>query len=189
MPFEDLETNRLLLKKLANTDAAHIQQKFPHWDIVKYLDRNAVPWPYPDNGGEFFVNNVAIPAMQNQEVYIWSLRLKTNPDELIGIIGLYNKQDNNRGFWLAQEYHGCGLMREACERVTSYWFNELGQTALRVAKAKVNEKSRKISLAEGMKVIRTGQKEYVSGTHDCELWELTREEWLNRQISDHSESS
>ncbi|WP_426577525.1 GNAT family N-acetyltransferase [Xenorhabdus stockiae] len=183
MPFEDLETKRLLLKKLAHTDAIHIQQKFPHWDIVKYLDKKAVPWPYPDNGGDIFVNNVAIPAIQEQKAYIWSLRIKAKPNEFIGVIGLYNTQDNNRGFWLSLEYQGHGFMREACEKVTSYWFTELDRTVLRVAKAKVNDKSRNISLSEGMKVIRTDKKEYVSGEYDNEIWELTREEWLNRQIS------
>ncbi|MDR0218258.1 MAG: GNAT family N-acetyltransferase [Enterobacteriaceae bacterium] len=181
MPFEDLETQRLLLKRLATDDAAHIQQKFPHWEIVKYLDSNAVPWPYPANGGENFVNNVALPAIQNQKAYVWSLRIKTNPDEFIGVIGLYTKPDNNRGFWLSLEYQGQGLMREACERVTGYWFNELGQTVLRVAKASVNDKSRRISLAEGMKVIRTEKKKYVSGQFDSEIWELTREDWLKQQ--------
>ncbi|MEX0446140.1 GNAT family N-acetyltransferase [Xenorhabdus sp. SGI246] len=189
MSFNDLETKRLLLKKLAYDDASQIQQKFPHWDIVKYLDSHSVPWPYPDNGGQYFVNNIAMPAIQDQKAYIWSLRIKTNPNELIGIIGLYNKHDNNRGFWLSLEYQGRGLMREACERVTSYWFNELGNTVLRVSKAKVNDNSRKISLAEGMKVIRTETKEYVSGKYDCEIWELTKEDWCNRQRLHLSENN
>ncbi|MDE1497371.1 hypothetical protein KKJ25_21360, partial [Xenorhabdus bovienii] len=38
MPFDNLETERLLLRKLAYDDATQIQQKFPHWEVVKYLD-------------------------------------------------------------------------------------------------------------------------------------------------------
>ncbi|WP_340620358.1 hypothetical protein [Xenorhabdus siamensis] len=76
-----------------------------------------------------------MPVIQDQKAYIWSLRIKTNPNELIGIIGLYNKH------------------------------------------------------AEGMKVIRTETKEYVSGKYDCEIWELTKEDWCHRQQLRLSENS
>ncbi|MDX7988120.1 GNAT family N-acetyltransferase [Xenorhabdus sp. 12] len=186
MHFENLETKRLLLKKLAYDDAPHIQQKFPHWEIVKYLDSNAVPWPYPADGAEHFVNNVAYPAMQSGKAWIWSMRLKNNPDEFIGIIGLYDKPNNNRGFWLSLEYQGQGFMREACEKVTDYWFNTLNMPVLRTPKACINQGSRKISLIQGARIIKVEEKEYVSGTYDSETWEITKEEWLKRNLSQNT---
>ncbi|MDC9595532.1 GNAT family N-acetyltransferase [Xenorhabdus anantnagensis] len=180
MPFDDLETKRLLLKKLAYDDAIQIQQKFPHWDIVKYLDSRAVSWPYPDDGADYFVKKVALPAIQSGKAWIWSIRVKKQPDELIGVIGLYDKQDNNRGFWLSLEYQGQGLMREACEKVTDYWFHVLGQSVLRTQKASINQGSKKISLSQGAKLIKVEEKEYVSGRHDCEFWEITKDEWCHR---------
>ncbi|KMJ45596.1 acetyltransferase [Xenorhabdus khoisanae] len=180
MAIDDLETERLLLKKLVHNDAPQIQQKFPHWDIVKYLDGSAVPWPYPADGAEYFVNKIALPAMQSGKARLWSIRIKEHPDELIGVIGLYDKQDNNRGFWLSLDYQGQGLMREACERVTDYWFHTLGQSVLRTQKASMNQRSKNISLAQGERLIRTEKKQYVSGTYNCEFWEITREEWCNR---------
>ncbi|MBD2795103.1 GNAT family N-acetyltransferase [Xenorhabdus sp. 18] len=183
MPYHDLETKRLLLKKLAYDDATQIQQKFPHWDIVKYLDSHAVPWPYPDNGAEYFVKKVALPAIQSGKSWVWSIRVKKQPDELIGVIGLYDKQDNNRGFWLSLEQQGQGLMREACEKVTDYWFHVLGQTVLRTQKAGINQRSKKISLAQGERLIKVEEKDYVSGKYDCEFWEITKEEWCNRHSS------
>ncbi|PHM45755.1 acetyltransferase [Xenorhabdus mauleonii] len=183
MPFDNLETKRLLLKKLAYNDAPQIQQKFPHWEIVKYLDSGAVPWPYPDNGAEYFVNNVAFPAIQSGKAWIWSIRVKDNPDALIGVIGLYDKQDNNRGFWLSLEYQGQGFMREACEKVTDYWFNILGKPVLRAQKASINQGSQRISLAQGARKINAKEKEYVSGKYDSEIWEITKEEWLKRNTA------
>ncbi|CDG87858.1 conserved hypothetical protein [Xenorhabdus bovienii str. puntauvense] len=180
MPFDNLETERLLLRKLAYDDAPQIQQKFPYWEVVKYLDSNAVPWPYPDNGAEYFVNHIAMPEIQTGKAWIWSIRMKNNPDKLIGMIGLYDKPDNNRGFWLSPEYHGRGLMREASERVTDYWFNELDRTVLRTLKACINENSRKISLIQGMRLISTNKKQYVSGRYDSEMWEITKDEWRNK---------
>ncbi|MBI6547903.1 GNAT family N-acetyltransferase [Xenorhabdus lircayensis] len=180
MPFDDLETKRLLLKKLAYDDATQIQQKFPHWDIVKYLDNRAVPWPYPDDGAEYFINKVALPTIQAGKAWLWSIRAKIHPDELIGVIGLYDKQDNNRGFWLSLEHQGQGLMREACEKVTNYWFHTLEQPILRTQKASINQRSKRISLAQGARLLRVEEKEYVSGKYDCEFWEITRDEWDNR---------
>ncbi|OTA20755.1 GNAT family N-acetyltransferase [Xenorhabdus beddingii] len=171
------------MKKLAYGDATQIQQKFPHWSIVKYLDRNAVPWPYPDDGAEYFVNKIALPAIQSGKAWLWSIRTKNQPDELIGVIGLYDKQDNNRGFWLSPEHQGQGLIREACEKVTDYWFHVLGQSVLRTQKASINQGSKKISLAQGARLIKVvEEKEYVSGKFNCEIWELTKEEWCNRYI-------
>ncbi|AOM40370.1 GNAT family N-acetyltransferase [Xenorhabdus hominickii] len=181
MPFNNLETKRLLLKKLVCNDTVQIQQKFPHWDIVKYLDSSAVPWPYPDDGAEYFVNNIALPTIQAGKAWIWSIRLKTHPDELIGIIGLYDKQDNNRGFWLSPEYQGQGLMREACEKVTDYWFHTLGKSVLTTQKASINQRSQRVSLRQGARLTRVEEKEYVSGKYNCEFWEIAKDEWCNRQ--------
>lgn len=41
-----LHTDRLLLTPLQLEDAPAVQQRFPLWDIVRYLN-NRVPWPYP----------------------------------------------------------------------------------------------------------------------------------------------
>ncbi|MDX8000036.1 GNAT family N-acetyltransferase [Xenorhabdus sp. Reich] len=183
MPFDDLETEKLLLKKIASEDAVQIQQTFPHWDIVKYLDSHSVPWPYPDDGGEYFVNMIALPAIQEGKAWIWSIRIKNKPNELIGVIGLYDKPNNNRGFWLSLEYQGQGLMSEACEKVTDYWFNTLGQSVLRTQKASMNKRSKKISLSQNARLINVTKKEYVSGTYANELWEITKDEWNSRNAA------
>ena len=61
--------------------------------------------------------------------------------------------------------------------VTDYWFNTLDKPVLRAPKAEVNARSRQISLSNGMRLVRTEKKAYVSGILDSELWEITREEW------------
>ncbi|WP_256349418.1 GNAT family N-acetyltransferase, partial [Pseudomonas gingeri] len=45
-----LFTSRLILTPLQLTDAAAVQQLFPQWEVVRYLD-SRVPWPYPEDGG------------------------------------------------------------------------------------------------------------------------------------------
>ncbi len=75
---------------------------------------------------------------------------------------------------------GQGLMQEASDAVTDYWFGVLGKAVLRAPKAVANLKSRRISERSGMRVIRTQYHEYVSGRQMEEIWEITRDEWLNR---------
>ena len=62
MTIPTLTTERLLLKPLVAEDAVQIQKRYPCWEIVRYLV-SSVPWPYPDNGAENYVNNVALPDM------------------------------------------------------------------------------------------------------------------------------
>lgn len=57
-----LQTARLTLTPLQLTDASDIQQLFPHWEVVRYLDRR-VPWPYPDDGALTYVRDVVLPAI------------------------------------------------------------------------------------------------------------------------------
>lgn len=71
----------------------------------------------------------------------WSIRRREVPDELMGIICLYDVEDNNRGFWLAPEFQGHGYMREASIAATDYWFNTLNKSVLRAPKAAANSRS------------------------------------------------
>jgi RimJ/RimL family protein N-acetyltransferase len=180
MTIPMLQTERLILKPLIAEDAIQIQKLYPRWEIVRYMVAS-VPWPYPDNGAEHYVNNVALPDMAKGIAWFWTIRRREAPDDLMGLICLYDIEDNNRGFWLAPEYQGHGYMREASIVATDYWFNTLNKPILRAPKAALNNRSRCISVSSGMRLIRTEKKEYVSGVLDSELWEITREEWNARR--------
>lgn len=53
-----LSTERLVLTPLCMEDAAFIQEQFPQWEVVRYLD-NRVPWPYPADGALAYVRDAA----------------------------------------------------------------------------------------------------------------------------------
>ena len=175
-----LETPRLLLRPLELADAEQVQILFPHWEIVRYLNR-IVPWPYPPDGAYTWCRDDAIPAIERGEEWHWTLRLKTSPDRLIGIISLMDKENNNRGFWMGRLWQERGLMTEACEAVTDYWFDVLKFQVLRAPKAVANIASRRISEKTGMRIVATEEREYVSGLLTQELWEITAEEWRARR--------
>ncbi len=175
-----LETERLILRPLRLEDAERTQQLFPHWEIVKFLNA-IVPWPYLEGGALAFYRDVALPAMERGDDWYWTLRLKVSPEEHIGVIALMRKENNNRGFWLGIPWQGRGLMTEAVEAVTGYWFDVLGFSVLRAPKAIGNVASRRISEKTGMRIVATEMRDYVSGRFLSEIWEITAEEWRKRK--------
>jgi RimJ/RimL family protein N-acetyltransferase len=172
----EIFTERLLLKPLERRDADAIQTAFPRWEIVRYLTA-AVPWPYPEGAAKDYIDNVALPAAREGRGWSWSLRLKEDPEVLIGLIELRDVENDNRGFWLIPEYQNHGYMTEACHAINDFWFRTLGREVMRVPKAALNTGSINISLKSGMRLIKTGKKEYVAGILEYELWEITRDEW------------
>ncbi len=174
-----LETPRLRLLPIELADAEQAQKLFPVWNIVRHLNRQ-VPWPYPPDGVLTYYRDVCLPAMERGEQWHWSIRLKSEPDQMIGSISLMKAENQNRGFWLGLPWQGRGLMTEASKAVTDYWFDVLGFPLLRVPKAVVNTASRRISEKSGMRVVGVEDRDYVSGRLETEIWEITAEEWRKR---------
>jgi [ribosomal protein S5]-alanine N-acetyltransferase len=170
-----LETERLILRPLELGDAEQIQELFAQWEIVRMLNAR-VPWPFPEDGALRNIRDVALPAVERGEAWDWTLRLKEEPERIIGRIGLYVRE-NNRGFWMGLPWQGRGLMTEAVIAVTDYWFEVLGFPVLRAPKAVENAGSRRISEKMGMRVVETKDSEYVSGSLLTEVWEITADEW------------
>jgi RimJ/RimL family protein N-acetyltransferase len=107
--------------------------------------------------------------------------LKSNSDQLIGAVSLFRSETDNRGFWLGLPWQKQGLMSEACGVVTDFWFDVLKFPLMRVPKAVANTGSRRISEKQGMRVIATEERDYVSGRFPAEIWEITAEEWRSRK--------
>lgn len=178
-----LNTARLVLTPLQLSDASVIQQLFPHWEVVRYLD-SRVPWPYPEEGALTYVRDVALPAIAAGREWHWMIRLRVDPAQSIGSISLYDQPGNNRGFWLAPQWQGKGYMREACEVVNAYWFETLLRPVMQVPKAVDNHASRRVSEHECMQIIGMQQGHFVSGPMLKEIWQMKRTEWLNRHLSE-----
>ena len=169
-----------MLRPLELADADQIQALFPHWEIVRYLT-GGIPWPYPADGALSWCRDSALPAMARGEAWHWSLRLKTNSNQLIGLISLMTEPNNNRGFWIGLPWQRQGLMSEATEAVTDFWFEELKFPILRAPKAIANTGSRRLSEKQSMRLVATEEREFVSGRLAGEIWEITLDEWRSRR--------
>jgi RimJ/RimL family protein N-acetyltransferase len=175
-----LETARLVLRPVALDDAGQLQALFPQWEIVRLLS-NEIPWPYPPDGALTYLRDVALPAIAAGTLWMWTIRLKSDVDRVIGAIDLKVSPDENRGFWIAPPWQGRGLMTEAAGAVTDFWFDVLAQPVLRAPKASANVPSRRISEKQGMRIVATEERDYVGGRMPVDVWEITVEEWRMRR--------
>jgi RimJ/RimL family protein N-acetyltransferase len=181
-PTPVLETERLILRPVRETDVPVMQRKFPYWEIVRYLHAE-VPWPYPDNGAAtHYATIVRRSAAQRQS--FWAATLKGGDDELIGLINLWaddGVQRDQRGFWLDREHWGQGLMTEAADRVTDYGLVELGWPHLWLSNAEANVASHRVKEKQGATIFERTPRAYVYGPGTKVTWLLTREAWLAKR--------
>ena len=177
--IRQLETDRLYLRPLTLEDAGQIQERFPHWEVVRFLSA-VVPWPYPPDGALTFCQDVALPQMARGDGWYWTMRLKDQPEQVIGVISLMRGDKDNRGFWVGPEWQGRGLATEAADAVTDFWFDELQFPVLRVPKAVANVPSRRISEKQRMRIVGIEERDHVCGRALDEIWEITADEWHAR---------
>jgi RimJ/RimL family protein N-acetyltransferase len=181
-PTPVLKTPRLILRPVRRKDAPVIQRRFPHWDIVRYLNAQ-VPWPYPPDGAASHLET-CLAEMERGEKAHWAIIPRSGPADLIGVIDLWPDDGvsrSQRGFWLDLEYQRQGLVTEAAERVTAYAFLELGWPQLWLSNAQENHASRRIKEKQGARLVELMIGRHVGGTGPVMVWQLLREDWLARQ--------
>jgi len=175
-----LSTPRLLLPPLELADAPQIQLLFPHWEIVRYLAAQ-VPWPYPADGAYRHIRDMALPAVERGEAWHWTIRLKIGSrsnhrqhrppqkrkrqSRLLARPPLATPRSNDRS--LPSRHR--------------FWFDTLNFSVLRAPKAVANVASRRISEKQGMRLIATEDRDYVSGRFPSEILEITAQEWRARK--------
>lgn len=181
MNLPTFTTKRLFLTEVTREDIPSYKKHFVNYEIIKQLS-STVPWPYPNDGVEWFVNNQIIPNQGNDK-WVWGIHLKTNPDELIGVIDLWRDGiPENRGFWLGEPFWKQGIMTEAVSPITEYAFTSLGFEKLIFSNAKGNLGSRRIKEKTGAVYLRTEPASFVDPSYtEHEIWELSKHRWKQYQ--------
>jgi len=175
-----IQTQRLILRPLALSDATAMQRHFNNWNIVKNL-ASFVPWPYPDDGAETFINQQLEKVAAGGEIYHWVLVLKSGDGQAIGNIHFLpqrKKPKGNRGFWLAESYWNRGLMTEAVAAVNDFAFRTLGVESFYVCNVASNSASRRVKQKTGAEFIGYVKLLHRNGQSKSEQWKVTRENWL-----------
>lgn len=176
-----LETPRLILRPIALSDAPAIQKHFNNWNIISQLSTN-VPWPYPDDGAEDFIQS-QLPIIAAGEKHIWVLVSKLGPNEAIGLLEfrISDSRKGSRGFWLSEDFWGQGLMTEAVSELNQFAFNTLKLEKYEVCNSAKNSASRRVKEKTGARLIGHRDIPHHSGQNHSEVWEVTRDLWLSTQ--------
>jgi ribosomal-protein-alanine N-acetyltransferase len=146
-PFPNLETERLLLRRVDSNDINEIFALRSNPETMKYIPRPLV------KTDEDALEHIAMidSKIDSNEGINWAITLKGNP-KLIGVIGHYRiKPENYRaelGYMLLPEYHGKGIVSEAVKEAVKYGFQVMKLNSLEAiidpdnhASAKVLEKN------------------------------------------------
>ena len=123
-PFPNLETERLLLRRVNGNDANEIFALRSNPETMKYIPR-----PLVKSIDDALEHIAMIDAkIESNEGINWAITYKDNP-KLIGIIGHYRiKPEHFRaevGYMLLPEYNGKGIISEAIKEVVNYGFNAM----------------------------------------------------------------
>jgi [ribosomal protein S5]-alanine N-acetyltransferase len=124
-PFPQIETERLLLRKLKNQDADEIFNLRSDENVMKYIGKD--PITSISEAIEFIqlVNNSLVTNFGIS----WAIALKEDPQKLIGTIGHWRLiKEHYRaevGYMLSPKFWKKGIMKEALIKVIDYGFNEM----------------------------------------------------------------
>ena len=178
-----IETERLLLRPLRDSDGPEIATKINNYEISKNLAR--VPFPYTLADAEDFLDWAA--TLDDRSAFR-VISIKQQPDELIGIISYDWSHDNQRaelGYWLLQKHWGKGLMTEAAHAMVELAFTHSGLEHLSSCFFNENPASGKVLAHAGFQV--TGPCLHFSKArgHDVPVTtvELTKTQWLNKKAA------
>ncbi|MDY3317878.1 GNAT family N-acetyltransferase [Riemerella anatipestifer] len=156
----EIETERLILSLPKNVDLDRITEILNN----EVYSKNTIniPYPYTRKNAEFWLQ-LAKDGINNQNQYIFAIRLKEN-NEIIGGIDLgLNKRFNNAelGYWLDEKYWNKGYITEAVKSIIQFGFETLKLKRIFASHFDFNISSGRVLEKSGMK------KEGVLKCHTC----------------------
>ena len=162
-PFPNLETERLLLRRVDSNDVKEIFALRSNPETMKYIPRPLV------KTDEDALEHIAMidTKIDNNEGINWAITLKDNP-KLIGIIGHYRiKPEHYRaeiGYMLLPEYQGKGIISEAVKEAVKYGFNVMNLHSIEAIIAPENYGSAKVLEKNGfVKEAHLRENEFYEG--------------------------
>ena len=174
-PFKNLETDRLLLRRLAATDVNEVMELRGNPETMKY-----VPRPLVTNAEEAMKHiNMIEENIVNNIGINWGITLKGNPN-LIGIIGHYRIQPENHrseiGYMILPQFNGQGIVTEALKKVLAYGFDDLQMHSIEAVIDPGNIASERVLQKSGfVKEAHLTENEYFNGTfYDSVIYSLLK---------------
>lgn len=114
---EIIETDRTVLRPLAETDAVAFARLVNHWDICRMTGSFPYPFDAMSVAGrvDIFLARAAIGTALH-----WAITLD---GEFIGAIGLYRIERGwDVGYWIGEPWWGCGIASEVVVELSRHVF-------------------------------------------------------------------
>ncbi len=125
IPFPELTTARLLLRKIIHQDAPEILFLRSDKNILEFLGKEPAK---TIREAEDFIKSIN-DSIDAGNVIMWAIALKDDPGQLIGTICLWEiRKEHYRaeaGFVLHPEFWRKGFMKEALRRIIEFGFSTL----------------------------------------------------------------
>lgn len=176
--FPDLQTERLLLNMIKPDDQQAVYAIFSDEQVTRYNDIQTFT---SLEDAEWFLHFIERRFLEHVGI-CWALRLRDQPDKLIGMAGFnaWNRQNHcgEIGYDLAQTYWGWGLMKEALSVMIDFGFQQMMLNRIEAEVMVDNHQSSRLLEKMGFKregILR--QRGRWKGTfHDLSLYSLLRNE-------------
>ncbi|CAM4006036.1 GNAT family N-acetyltransferase [Flavobacterium weaverense] len=146
-PFHNLETERLILRRVNSNDIKEVLALRSNAETMKYIPR-----PLLKNDEDALAHIAMIDEkIESNEGINWAITIKGDP-RLIGVIGHYRIQNEHYraeiGYMILPEYNGRGIVTEAVREAVKYGFEVMKLHSIEaiiepdnLASAKVLEKN------------------------------------------------
>lgn len=129
LPFQNLESERLLLRQITPDDVNEIFALRSNPETMKYIPR---PLATTKDDAMGHIKMIQDKIVSNEGIN-WAITEKGNP-KMIGIIGHYRiRWEHFRseiGYMLLPEHQGKGIITEAIQLLVDYGFNEMNMHSL-----------------------------------------------------------
>ena len=146
-PFHNLETERLILRRVNSNDIKEVLALRSNAETMKYIPR-----PLLKNDEDALAHIAMIDEkIESNEGINWAITIKGDP-RLIGVIGHYRIQNEHYraeiGYMILPKYNGRGIVTEAVREAVKYGFEVMKLHSIEaviepdnLASAKVLEKN------------------------------------------------
>jgi ribosomal-protein-alanine N-acetyltransferase len=177
-PFQNIETERLLLRRIDVNDVEEVLALRGNPDTMKYIPRPLT------KSKEDALEHIAMieEKIVNNTGINWGITIKGNP-KIIGIIGHYRiSPENHRaeiGYMSFPETNGKGYMSEALKAVLAYGFEQMNLHSIEAVIDPANIASEKLLQKNGfVKEAHILENELWEGKFwDTVIYSLLRKNW------------
>ncbi|MEO8392775.1 MAG: GNAT family N-acetyltransferase [Chloroflexota bacterium] len=142
-----LETERLILRPLAMSDAPTVRLLAGDYEVAKTTLN--MPHPYPEDAAEAFIQSRIDNADKGSVFGI----VRKADQQLMGAMGIHPEGRFSRaemGYWLGVPYWNQGYASEAARRIVAFGFEELELNRIHASYFSENIASRRVMEKAGM---------------------------------------